>query len=206
MLVRLRLYKEFLMANPRVPRKKGQPAKSKKHSDLYTDEDPKGTIKGLKFATVKDAEASVRKIKASNRTDAHKTQAAIAMEQRAKVAGKLAAAAVFRRFIESQKKKTAAKNKKKKLAIGGVTTKRNYRKEYDNYHAKPKQKQRRASRNAARGALMKTGVAKKGDGKDVAHRNGNPRDNRRSNLSLQTPSSNRSFARTRTGSKRDIRA
>jgi hypothetical protein len=47
----------------RVPRKKGQPAKSKKHSDLYTDEDPKGTIKGLKFATVKDAEASVRKIK-----------------------------------------------------------------------------------------------------------------------------------------------
>ena len=45
----------------RVPRKKGQPAKSKKHSDLYTDEDPKGTIKGLKFATVKDAEASVRK-------------------------------------------------------------------------------------------------------------------------------------------------
>ena len=39
----------------RVPRKKGQPAKSKKHSDLYTDENPKGTIKGLKFATVKDA-------------------------------------------------------------------------------------------------------------------------------------------------------
>ena len=31
----------------RTPRKKGQPAKSKKHSDLYTDEDPKGTIKGL---------------------------------------------------------------------------------------------------------------------------------------------------------------
>ena len=194
------------MSLKRVPRKKGQPAKSKKHSDLYTDEDPKGTIKGLKFATVKDAEASVRKIKASNRTDAHKTQAAIAMEQRAKVAGKLAAAAVFRRFIESQKNKTADKNKKKKLAIGRVTTKRNYRKEYDNYHAKPKQKQRRASRNAARGALMKTGAAKKGDGKDVAHRNGNPRDNRRSNLSLQTPSSNRSFARTRTGSKRDRRA
>jgi len=192
------------MANPRVPRKKGQPAKSKKHSDLYTDEDPKGTIKGLKFATVKDAEASVRKIKASNRTDAHKTQAAIAMEQRAKVAGKLAAAAVFRRFIESQKKKTAAK--KKKLVVGGVATKRNYRKEYDNYHAKPKQKQRRASRNAARGALMKTGAAKKGDGKDVAHRNGNPRDNRRSNLIIQTPSSNRSFARTRTGAKRDRRA
>ena len=33
----------------RIPRKKGQPAKSDKHSDLYTDEDPKGTIKGLQF-------------------------------------------------------------------------------------------------------------------------------------------------------------
>ena len=31
-------------SNPRIARKKGQPAKSKKHSDLYTDEDPKGTI------------------------------------------------------------------------------------------------------------------------------------------------------------------
>jgi hypothetical protein len=78
----------------RIPRKRGQPAKSKKHSDLYTDENPKGTIKGLKFATVKDAEASVRKIKASGRSHAHKTQAAIAMEQRARVAGKIAAANV----------------------------------------------------------------------------------------------------------------
>ena len=31
----------------RVARKKGQKKGSKKHSDLYTDEDPKGTIKGL---------------------------------------------------------------------------------------------------------------------------------------------------------------
>ena len=30
--------------NPRIPRKKGQPANSKKHSDLYTDENPRGTI------------------------------------------------------------------------------------------------------------------------------------------------------------------
>ena len=92
--------------SPRVPRKKGQPAKSKKHSDLYTDENPKGTIRGLKFATVKDAEASVRKIRASERTHAHKTQAAIAMEQRARAAGKKAPAAVYRKFIEAQKRKT----------------------------------------------------------------------------------------------------
>ena len=94
------------MANPRVPRKKGQPAKSKKHSDLYTDENPKGTIHGLRFATVKDAQSSVRKIRASGKSHAHKTQAAIAMEQRAKAAGKKAAASVYRKFIEAQKRKT----------------------------------------------------------------------------------------------------
>ena len=92
----------------RIPRKKGQPASSKKHSDLYTDENPKGTIKGLKIATVKDAQASVRKIKATNRSHHHKPQAAIAMEQRARAAGKVAAANVFRKFIEQQKKKTRA--------------------------------------------------------------------------------------------------
>ena len=36
---------------PRVPRKKGQHRGSKSHSDLYTDENPKGTIKGLKVLT-----------------------------------------------------------------------------------------------------------------------------------------------------------
>ena len=40
-------------SNPRIPRKKGQPANSKKHSDLYTDENPKGTIHGLGFKDVK---------------------------------------------------------------------------------------------------------------------------------------------------------
>lgn len=98
------------MAERRIPRKKGQPAGSKKHSDLYTDENPKGTIKGLKFATVQDARASIRKIKSSGRTHAHKTQAAIAMEQRAKVAGKSSAASIYRKFIEEQKKKTKRKS------------------------------------------------------------------------------------------------
>jgi len=95
----------------RIPRKPGQPAKSKKHSDLYTDENPKGTITGLKFATEKDAKASVSKIKRSGRSHAHKIQAAIAMEQRARVAGKTAAASVYRKFIESQKKKTRASSR-----------------------------------------------------------------------------------------------
>jgi hypothetical protein len=90
----------------RIPKKPGQPDKSDKHSDLYTDEDPKGTIHGLKFATTEDAKASVSKIKSSSRSHAHKIQAAIAMEQRAKVMGKAGAAAVYRSFINSMKEKT----------------------------------------------------------------------------------------------------
>ena len=102
---------------PRVPRKKGQPAGSDKHSDLYTDENPKGTIHGLKFATEKDAEASVAKIKSSGKKHAHKIQAAIAMEQRAKVAGKKAAAAVYRSYINDMKKKTKEMNEAFELKL-----------------------------------------------------------------------------------------
>ena len=94
------------MSNKRIPRKPGQPAGSDKHSDLYTDENPKGTIKGLKFATVEDAKASVAKIKKSGKTHAHKIQAAIAMEQRARVMGKTGPAAVYRKFINAMKEKT----------------------------------------------------------------------------------------------------
>ena len=72
---------------------------------------------------------------------------------------------------------------------------RDYRSEYDNYHARPEQKKNRASRNAARASMVKAGKAKKGDGKDVAHRNGNPRDNSPGNLVAQAKSKNRSFPR-----------
>lgn len=96
--------------NPRIPRKKGQHRGSKSHSDLYTDENPKGTIKGLKFATVKDAQKSVSKIKNSGKSHAHKIQAAVAMEQRAKEMGKKSQAAVYRAYINKMKKKTKKKN------------------------------------------------------------------------------------------------
>ena len=102
---------DVMEATKRIPRKKGQPANSKKHSDLYTDENPKGTIHGLKFATVDDAKASVAKIKKSGRKHAHQIQAAIAMEQRARVMGKTGPADVYRAFINSMKKKTKAMQK-----------------------------------------------------------------------------------------------
>ncbi len=103
---------ESLNEGKRIPRKKGQKAKSKKHSDLYTDEDPKGTIHGLGFKDDATARSSVAKIRKSGRSHAHKIQAAVAMEQRAKAAGKSGPAAIYRKFINSMKKKTKAKNKK----------------------------------------------------------------------------------------------
>ena len=96
-------------SKPRIPRKKGQKRNSKKHSDLYTDENPKGTIHGLGFKDEKTSRKSVSKIKNSNRSHAHKTQAAIAMEQRAREMGKTKEAGIYRNFIEQQKKKTEAK-------------------------------------------------------------------------------------------------
>ena len=87
------------------------------------------------------------------------------------------------------------------MAVTGRNKSRNYKKEYANYHSKPAQKKNRAGRNAARTIAKKNGA--KVAGKDVAHRNGNPRDNRPKNLSTQPASRNRSFARTRNARKRN---
>jgi len=107
----------FITANTkRVPRKPGQKAGSDKHSDLYTDENPRGTIHGLGFTDAETAKTSVNKIKNSGKTHAHKIQAAIAMSQRAKVASErakdpkkkkdLAAAhKIYQSFIDTNKKK-----------------------------------------------------------------------------------------------------
>jgi len=78
-------------------------------------------------------------------------------------------------------------------------SKRNYRKEYDNYHGQPDQIKRRDSRNAARNSLKKRGVTV--NGKDVGHKNGNPKDNRPSNLKVVSKTKNRSYARTKTAGK-----
>ena len=51
---------EIILEGKRIPRKKGQKRKSKKHSDLYTDEDPKGTIHGLGFKDEATAKRQAR--------------------------------------------------------------------------------------------------------------------------------------------------
>jgi hypothetical protein len=80
---------------------------------------------------------------------------------------------------------------------------RNYKQEYANYQGKPEQKKKRAKRNAARRQLQREGKVRKGDGKDVNHRNGNPNDNRRGNLQVQSKSANRSYPRTKNARKRN---
>ena len=83
---------------------------SQKYKKSIDCSNPKGTIKGLKFATVKDAKASVSKIRGSGKSHAHKIQAAVAMEQRAREMGKTSQAAVYRAYINKMKKKTKKKN------------------------------------------------------------------------------------------------
>ena len=68
---------------------------------------------------------------------------------------------------------------------------RNYKKEYENYHSSEEQKKDRAGRNGARRMLKK----KYGNsllGKDVDHKDRNPRNNNISNLRVQSKSANRS--------------
>jgi len=86
-----------------------------------------------------------------------------------------------------------------------VKAKRNLRKEYDNYQGTPEQRKRNDARKTARRLMEKLGKVKKGDGKDVDHSNGNPKDNRSSNLKVKAPSANRSVARTKTARKKNPR-
>ena len=46
------------------------------------------------------------------------------------------------------------------------------------------------------------GKVKKGDGKDVHHKDGNPRNNAKSNLRVQSASTNRSFPRKKNATKK----
>ena len=69
---------------------------------------------------------------------------------------------------------------------------RNYRKEYDNYHARPEQRRRRAARNRARRIMMKAKGRKALRGKDVDHKDRNPENNSARNLRISTRHKNRS--------------
>jgi len=73
---------------------------------------------------------------------------------------------------------------------------RNYKKEYE-YHKTEAQKKRRAARNKARRAALAKGKVKKGDKKDVHHRDYNPRNNKSSNVSVVSRKKNRGALRVK---------
>jgi len=73
-----------------------------------------------------------------------------------------------------------------------MASKRNYRKEYDNYQSRPEQRRRNDARKKARRMMIK----KKGKaalrGKDIDHKDRNPKNNSMSNLRIQSRKKNRS--------------
>lgn len=98
--------------------------------------------------------------------------------------------------IAKKNKKTTPK---KKMNLGGSATKRNYANERK-YDSQPIVKKKRVLRNAARNKLLKAGVVKKYDGKDVHHVGGNAL-NPNSKLQAVSASKNRSYPRTKTARK-----
>lgn len=80
---------------------------------------------------------------------------------------------------------------------------RDFKKEYERYQGTPEQIKRRSSRNKARRKMIAEGKARVGDGKDVAHKNGNPLENNASNLKIESKKTNRSYPRTKTARKKN---
>lgn len=70
------------------------------------------------------------------------------------------------------------------------------------YNSKPEQKKRRAARNKARRIMERKGKVRKGDGKDVDHKNMNPHDNRIFNLDVKLAGENRSHSKSGAKKKR----
>jgi hypothetical protein len=68
---------------------------------------------------------------------------------------------------------------------------RNYKKEYAEYQGKPSQRRRNDARKKSRRKMVSLGKARKGDGKDVDHKDRNPKNNSRSNLRMQSKNTNR---------------
>ena len=70
---------------------------------LYTDENPKDTVK-IKFATPADAKRTVAKVKKVKKTFARKIQILTVGEQRAKVMGKTQVANIFKKGKDAIRK------------------------------------------------------------------------------------------------------
>ena len=70
------------------------------------------------------------------------------------------------------------------------------------YNSKPEQLKRRAMRNKARRKMIAAGKVRKGDGKDVAHKDNNPMNTSPSNFAIQSKAKNRSIERDKNGKRK----
>jgi hypothetical protein len=96
------------MAKKRDP-KKGTGKKPKGSGRrLYTDENPKDTVR-IKFATPSDARATVSKVRKVKKPFARKIQILTVGEQRAKVMGKTQVANIFKKGKDSIRKQHGKK-------------------------------------------------------------------------------------------------
>ena len=96
--------------------------------------------------------------------------------------------------IRKSERERVARLRDLKNKPGDITdeTKRDYKKEYADFHSKPEQRAKRSKRVLARRKLMAQGRVKKGDGKDVDHKDGNANNNSPSNLRVMDRHTNRS--------------
>lgn len=79
--------------------------------------------------------------------------------------------------------------------MSSTKTTRNYKREYETYHASEEQKKNRAARNKARRQAVRDGKAKKGDGKDVHHTTAISKGGANGRTKVVKASENRSFDR-----------
>lgn len=70
------------------------------------------------------------------------------------------------------------------------------------YNSSPEQKKRRAERNASRRKMEAKGAVRKGDGKDVDHKNKNTADKSSGNLRVRSVKANRADNRGTGGRKK----
>lgn len=76
-------------------------------------------------------------------------------------------------------------NGKRKRTAAGV------KHEYEKFQSSAKAKAERASRNSARRSAIRSGRVSKGDGKDIDHKDSNPKHNSASNLRVVSKATNR---------------
>ena len=129
---------------PRVPRRyKGEPPQH--HSDLFTDENPKGTVHNLRFRSKKEAEESVRRLEKLYRSGkiayAHLRQIGTTMEQRSRFhahpsPGIRAGHRVWKRWNRSFTRKNYYRSSKK-MAKHTATRKRSHRRKLRTRYDEP---------------------------------------------------------------------